>query len=236
MNTTVLYTGLDEISSHKTETRLETLQAVINERAERERELVSRHPMVPVFVNWAIVFMAIALVISLIVWGISIFVNNRDESIKKDAGKKAVADYVDSQNQAAAEEYEKSEAKRKLEKRQSNAMMLAMDSGVWKTETAFKGHCWNVCIRVDSPFYPDSIEAVLTEPGQYDYANLKSTFYDPEKYDWAMEVLEQAESGRLPIYLTTDHIYEEMRNGGNECVLHTVYQGGPGDDPWRYRE
>ena len=70
MNTLALYTGLDEISSHKTETRLETLQSVIHEKAEHERELVSRHPMVPVFVNWAIVFMLIALTVSLIIWGI----------------------------------------------------------------------------------------------------------------------------------------------------------------------
>ena len=57
--------------------RLKTLESVLEERAEHERELMLRHPMVPIFCNWAIVFAAIALVISLIIWGINVTIQNK---------------------------------------------------------------------------------------------------------------------------------------------------------------
>jgi hypothetical protein len=97
MNTLALYTGLDEISSDKSETRLESLQAVLHERAEHERELVSRHPMVPVFVNWAIVFMLVAITVSLIIWGI-------DSTIRYKASQMTAQAMAEREEQQAAEQ------------------------------------------------------------------------------------------------------------------------------------
>ena len=103
MNTLALYTGLDEISSDKSsETRLETLQAVLHERAEHERELVSRHPMVPVFVNWAIVFMLVALTVSLIIWGI-------DSTIRYRASQMTAQAMAEREEQQAAEQQAEAE-------------------------------------------------------------------------------------------------------------------------------
>ena len=217
-------------------TRVETLQEVLAERAQREAELQDKHPWVPIVTNWFIWLALVILVIVAVIAGIRYSIDKRDEAMKRKAGEEAVSAYVTAQNQAAADAYEQSEEKKKADEREANAVLLAKDSGVWKTEAAFKAHCWNVCIRVNSPLYPNSVQAVLAEPEQYAYSNPSAATYSTEKYRWAMEVLVQAETGRLPTYLTPDHIYEEMRNGGNDCVLHTVYKAGPGDDAWKYRE
>lgn len=215
---------------------MESLRRVIRERAQKEREQISQHPWVPILINWIIAGLVIALVIAFIAWGIRIHKDRRDEAMKAAAREEAVASYIAAQNLAAENEYVASGQKAKDEARKADAIALAKDSGIWKNEAAFKTHCWNVILRVKSPLYPDSIQSVLTQPKQYEYANLETDTYQTEKYQWALEVLEQDETGRLPAYLTLNHLIEEIRNGGNDCVLHTDYDRGPSDDPWRYRE
>ena len=119
MNTLALYTGLDEISSDKSETRLESLQAVLHERAEHERELVSRHPMVPVFVNWAIVFMLVALTVSLIIWGI-------DSTIRYRASQMTAQAMEERDQQQAAEQ--QAEAERLAAEAQSEAALMELEA------------------------------------------------------------------------------------------------------------
>lgn len=78
--------------------RLKTLEAVLEERADHERELVSRHPMVPVFCNWCIVFAMIALVISFIIWGVTVAIQNKADQQTAEAMAAR-----DAEEQAAAE-------------------------------------------------------------------------------------------------------------------------------------
>lgn len=115
-----------------------------------------------------------------------------------------------------------------------DAMELAKDSGVWKNENAFKCYCWNVVVRKMSPLYPSSIQSCLSQDGQYDFYDTKGV-YTEEKFEWAKSVLEQAESGKLPSFLTVGHLYLEMKDGGADCVLHTSFEKNGADDPWRYR-
>jgi len=117
-----------------------------------------------------------------------------------------------------------------------DAEALARDSGVWKTEEAFKAYCWNAIVRTWRADYPNSVQAVLEQPGQYDYHS-KSGPYSTEKLEWAKEVLAEMEAGKLPRYLTMEHQYLEMRDGGSDCVLHTCWEFNTmNDDPWRYLE
>ena len=237
MSVDVLYPAKEENARSKgPETRMESLRHVIRERAQKEREQIAQHPWVPILANWVIAGLIIALVVSFIVWGIRIHKDRRDEAMKAAAREEAVASYIAAQNLAAENEYEASGQKAKDEARKANAIMLAKDSGIWKNEDAFKAHCWNVILRVKNPLYPDSVQAVLAQPKQYEYANLDADTYQTEKYQWAMEVIKQSETGQLPAYLTLYHLFEEMRNGGTDCVLHTDIDRGPSDDPWRYRE
>ena len=94
MHTNALYPIKEEIAS----TRFETLQAVLEERADHERELMLKHPMVPIICNWAIVFAAIALVISFIIWGITVAIQNKADQQTAEAMAAR-----DAQEQAAAE-------------------------------------------------------------------------------------------------------------------------------------
>lgn len=237
MSVDVLYPAKQENARSKgPETRLESLRHVIRERAQKERDQVARHPLVPILINWVIAGLIIALVVSFIAWGIRIHKDRRDEAMKAAAREEAVASYIAAQKQAEDNEYVSSGQKAIDDARMANAIMLAKDGGIWKNEAAFKTHCWNVLLRVKSSKYPDRIQAVLAQPKQYEYADLDASTYQTEKYQWALEVLEQDETGRLPAYLTLYHLFEEMRNGGTDCVLHTDYDRGPSDDPWRYRE
>ena len=237
MSVDVLYPAKEENArTNEPETRLESLRNAIRERAQKEQEQISRHPWVPILINWVIACLIVSLVIAFIAWGIRIHKDRRDEAMKEAAREEAVASYIAAQNLAAENEYVASGQKAKDDARKANAIMLAKDSGIWKNEAAFKTHCWNVILRVKSPLYPDSVQAVLAQPKQYEYASLDADTYQTEKVQWATEVLEQAETGQLPAYLTLYHLFEEMRNGGTDCVLHTDYDRGPSDDPWRYRE
>jgi len=118
-----------------------------------------------------------------------------------------------------------------VEEIQNNAIELSKDNGMWKTEAAFKTYCWNVVIRKNSQFYPNSIIDVLSQPAQYEYYDHNATTYNSEKVEWATEVLEQAKTGKLPAYLTLNHVMLTVRDGGNDCVLNTE----KGDDPWRWK-
>ena len=116
-----------------------------------------------------------------------------------------------------------------------DAIDIAHDGGVLKTEAAFKAYAWNVVVRTKRADYPNSVQDVLAQTGQY-------AFYDPDgiygeqKYKWAREVIEQAYTNKLPAYLTLEHQFLEIRNGGEDCILHTNWQFNTmNDDPWRWR-
>ena len=126
------------------------------------------------------------------------------------------------------------EASRKAAMEQ-DAVALAHDGGVWKTEEAFKAYCWNAVVRMKRPDYPNSIPEVLAQTGQYAFHSPGGA-YEEKKFNWAMEVLEQAYTDKLPAYLTLEHQFLEMRDGGSDCILHTNWQfNTSGDDPWRWR-
>ena len=214
MSVDVLYPAKEENArTNEPETRLESLRNAIRERAQKEREQMNRNPWVPILFNWVIAVLIIALVIAFVGWGVRIHKDRRDEAMKAAAREEAVASYIAAQNLAAENEYEASGQKAKDEARKANAIALAKDSGIWKNEAAFKTHCWNVILRVKSPLYPDSIQAVLTQAKQYEYANLDADTYQTEKVQWATEVLEQAERGEVDPLTIMAQQYDLVING-----------------------
>jgi len=141
--------------------------------------------------------------------------------------------YTDKEEEQTRQYFLSGEASKEAQRgRDANA--LAHDGGVWKNEAAFKGYCWNVWLRSQSSLYPDTIEAVLSQPFQYDYYAPEKT-YETQKEIWALEVLQQAEvDKKLPAYLTENHLHLEMKDGGATCVLHTDDKFySKKDDPWR---
>ena len=117
-----------------------------------------------------------------------------------------------------------------------DSIELAKDGGVWKNKAAFQAYCWNVKLRQLSSSYPNNIKECLAQPYQYDFYN-ENGFSDEAKQQWALEVLQQADSGTLPAHLSLNHLYLEMKDGGATCVLHTDdnYYSSK-DDPWKLKE
>ena len=197
------------------------------------REIVRKHGV------------GVALIAGIIVWTLIVIAVTK--SIVKANTIKEVESRCEIEYNNKLEEYKKEEAENRAKEywlsgdaskesaMNQDAIALAQDGNVWKTEEAFKTHCWNVVVRKLNPNYPNSIKGVLEQDGQYAYHDKDGT-YSEEKFEWALEVLKQADTGKLPAYLTVNHVYIEMRDNGKSCVLHTTYDRKGNDDPWKLRE
>lgn len=114
------------------------------------------------------------------------------------------------------------------------ATLICKGNGIWTTDEARYGYWCNVWIRVLNPEFPDSVEEVLTQPGQYAFWD-KDAPVDEAEHAKCVELLKQLHNGVLPAHLTVKHRFLEMRDNGAVCVLHTEFNGGRNDDPWRWR-
>lgn len=138
-------------------------------------------------------------------------------------------EYISSQNLLTGEES-------KAVAMETDAIAMAHDGGLFKTKEAFITYCWEAVVRSKRPNYPNSIQGVLEQTGQFAFYDPSGTF-NAQKKAWAMEVLEQADKNELPPYLTLDHQFMEIRNGGEVCILHSCWDFNTiSDEPWRYRE
>ena len=113
------------------------------------------------------------------------------------------------------------------------AEALVKDGGVWKNDKAMYTFWGSVVARVMNSAYPNTVREVLAQKGQYDFWS-ENNKIDNTKFQKAKEFLTEFYDGYIPADLSKDHVYIEMRDGGNDCVLHTQYGGGKNDDPWRY--
>lgn len=110
---------------------------------------------------------------------------------------------------------------------------LCREAVVWKSEKAIYSSWGCVIARMMNPQYPDSIRAVLEQKGAFDYYS-SDTKVDSGLFQKAVEFMRAYYNGMIPADLTQNHVIIEMRDGGNDCVVHSVFGGGAGDDPWRY--
>ena len=94
---------------------------------------------------------------------------------------------------------------------------------------------WNILMRVDSPFYPDSVEEVVSVPNQW-------TFFDPTEKNpikdddrkLAIEQLKLWHDGRYPAGLTVEHVYGEWSS--NDYVLRNTWEKTSKTEYWRMPE
>ena len=219
MNVNELYPILeDSASPNFSETRMETLHRVIEARAERERELTFRHPMVPVIVNWAVVFMAIALVISLVVWGI-------DATIRHRASEMTAQAMADREQQEQAEQQAEQERLKALaQTKEATIKSQATDCakalyGINKfidkyhyTENDLRTYLRCAFNRVDARGIP--LDEVLYEKDQFLACNqsnpVLTDFYDIAKAavtDWHNEESKPCDLSYQFAELTPNGIY-----------------------------
>jgi len=80
-------------------TRLKTLQAVFAEQEQREADMTFRNPWVPLFYNWVMALMLVAMAFSFVKWGIDIKISHTAEALTTEA-----LDTYKAEQQAAADE------------------------------------------------------------------------------------------------------------------------------------
>ena len=103
------------------------------------------------------------------------------------------------------------------------------------TKRMKQSEVWNILTRVDSPFYPDSVEDVVNAPGQW-------IFFDPDaktpiREDDRQLVIEQLKlwhDGRYPAGLTIEHVYGEWSSG--DYVLRDTWEKTSRTSYWRMPE
>lgn len=107
--------------------------------------------------------------------------------------------------------------------------------GKMKTKRMKLSETWNILMRVDSPLYGNTIEEVVSVPGQW-------MFFEPDgknpiRDDDRALVLEQVRlwhEGRYPAGLTTDFVYGEWSE--NDYVLRNKWQKDSTTEYWRFPE
>lgn len=107
--------------------------------------------------------------------------------------------------------------------------------GKMKTKRMKLSETWNILMRVDSPFYPNTVEEVVFVPGQW-------VFFEPDgknpiRDDDRALVLEQVKlwhEGRYPAGLTTDFLYGEWSE--NDYVLRNKWEKDSTTEYWRFPE
>ena len=107
--------------------------------------------------------------------------------------------------------------------------------GKMKTKRMKLSETWNILMRVDSPFYPSTVEDVVSVPGQW-------MFFEPDgknpiRDDDRALVLEQVKlwhEGRYPAGLTADFLYGEWSE--NDYVLRNKWEKDSTTEYWRFPE
>lgn len=107
--------------------------------------------------------------------------------------------------------------------------------GKMKTKRMKLSETWNILMRVDSPFYPNTVEEVVFVPGQW-------VFFEPDgknpiRDDDRALVLEQVKlwhEGRYPAGLTADFLYGEWSE--NDYVLRNKWEKDSTTEYWRFPE
>lgn len=118
---------------------------------------------------------------------------------------------------------------------EKEADAIAPVIGKMKTKRMKQSELWNILMRVDSPFYPNTVEEVVSAPGQW-------TFFDPTEKNpireddrkLAIEQLKLWHDGRYPAELTVEHVYGEWSE--NDYVLRNTWEKTSSTSYWRMPE
>lgn len=172
-------------------------------------------------------------------WGISAVTAHR---VEKEVTERLSAQYA-AEYEARMEAYisQQEAIKRVLGDGSMQAQMereadaITQVVGKMKTKRMKLSETWNILMRVDSPFYPNTVEEVVFVPGQW-------MFFEPDgknpiRDDDRALVLEQVKlwhEGRYPAGLTANFVYGEWSE--NDYVLRNKWEKDSTTEYWRFPE
>lgn len=172
-------------------------------------------------------------------WGISAVTANRvEKEVTERLSAKYAAEYEARMNayisqQEAIERVLGDGSMQAQMEREADA--IAQVVGKMKTKRMKLSETWNILMRVDSPFYANTVEDVVFVSGQW-------MFFEPDgknpiRDDDRALVLEQVKlwhEGRYPAGLTADFLYGEWSE--NDYVLRNKWEKDSTTEYWRFPE
>lgn len=110
---------------------------------------------------------------------------------------------------------------------------LARAIGPMKTKRMKQSMLWNILVRVDSPFYPNTVEDVIAQPQQWMFYDERNPIRDDDRA-LALEQVIFWHEGRYPSGLTAEHVYGEWSE--NDYVLRNTWDKTSATSYWRMPE
>jgi hypothetical protein len=197
---------------------------ILEARAMNERDLTARHPWVPIFYNWLVAVLLLALAMSFAGWGISVAKRNREEAI----GKRAVDAYKEKQAAAAAtaapiaDPYE--EAFEKV------AGVIARLS----TEQQKKTELGVFIARYRNAEFADDFGVLADQEGQWPLYDGTDKTYDQSDWDLVDGMLRPfLDKGIVPVGLKDSFCWATW--SPNDLVARNSYELTPGMETWRWQ-
>ena len=153
------------------ETMLSTWKEVFEDRAEQERLLRWKHPGYDFIYNWLVAAVMLAVIIGLIVWGIQIGLERRDERNMETGRQEIIARQLEAEQSAAAEAERQAQALEALKERLTEIVARA----IWGirnfiekyhySEADIETYIWSAFNRADAR--GQDLSEVFGEEGQY---------------------------------------------------------------------
>lgn len=110
---------------------------------------------------------------------------------------------------------------------------IARAIGPMSTKRQKQTMIWNILVRVDSPFYPDTVEEVIAQPQQWMFYDEKNPIREDDR-TLALEQLKLWHEGRYPAGLSTTYVYGEWSQ--TDYVLRDKWEKDSSTNYWRMPE
>ena len=116
---------------------------------------------------------------------------------------------------------------------QSEADTIARAIGTMGSKRQKLSMLWNILMRVDSPYYPGTVDEVVNQPQQWMFYDIKNPVRDDD-VNLALEQLRLWHAGRYPAGLSSTFVYGEWSE--YDYVLRDRWEKDYRTNYWRYPE
>ena len=176
------------------ESMLSTWNEVFEDRADQERQLRWKHPGFDLRYNWLVAAAMLAVIVGLIVWGIQVGLERRDERNMETGRQEIIAQQLETEQSAAAEAERQAQA---LEAKKT-AWTESTARAIWGirnfiekyhySEQDIETYIWSAFNRADAR--GQDLSEVFSEDGQYIAFSNKNTI-TPEYREMARKFVDK---------------------------------------------
>lgn len=110
---------------------------------------------------------------------------------------------------------------------------IARVIGTMKSKRQKQSMLWNILMRVDSPYYPNTVTEVVNQPSQWMFYDSKNPVRDDD-VNLALEQLRLWHEGRYPAGLSSTFVYGEWSE--YDYVLRDTWDKSYKTNYWRMPE